>query len=1028
MGHETMRRGKAPLAALLALSCLAAFAATPARNAAIRGEPLFSALGTRDGLPNASVSSIVQDGQCFLWFGTQGGLARYDGYSFKVFRHEPFDEGSLPHDLVQTLYLDGDSLWVGSYGGLARLDLRSERFTSYANDPARPDSLSNNVVTSIARDSRGRLWVGTLDGLNRLDGAGGGFRRFLHDPADPKSLPCDVVRAILPDRSGRLWIGSSGGGLSRFDYESEGFQSYRKGGPSDGSIISDYVMSIAEDSAGSLWVGSWYGGLSRFDPASGRFENHPMDDDRVYVLNADEEGSVYVGTWGGGLFEYDARKGGFQGYRASGSSGTLSSDVVYSLFRDVSGELWIGTNGGGLCKLGASRRSYEAISASSDGLPPGKVYAVLLDRLGYLWVGVYNEGLARRDPRTGAWRRYSRRAGDPRSLPNDIVNFLYEDEGGSVWAGTNDGLARYDRSGDCFETLRPVAGRGESLSSEIIYAMATDPPGEGPAGAWIGTFNTGLDYWDRAKGVFRHFRNDPSRGDSLSADLVTAIGRDSKDRLWIGTNRGLNRLESAPSSSAGVARGGGSFVRYLYDPSRKGGISSDSIRTIFLDSGRVLWIGTAGGGVMRYEPETDSFVSYTTNDGLPSNTVLRILEDGDGNLWIATQLGLVVYDRTAGKFRDLSVLSDLNSAEFFSGAFKSPDGALYFGALDRIYRFEPARYTFNSHRPPVALTAIRPMDEAPIGAAAASALPRLELSWKRNSVVFEFSALDYRDPERNRYSYRLEGFDEAWSPAGTGRAATYTQLPGGDYGFRVRASNNDGLWNEEGLTLRVHVGCNPWTSPWAHVLYAVFLAAGGAALGFLLSRSTIRALGSEAAGLRARLVAASVSMESAAIVDQLTGLPNRRKVEEHLELAMSKAASRKLDLAVLMVDIDNFKQYNDRHGRAAGDECLCRVAEALASCLKRSSDVAARFGGEEFLVVLEETDIEGALAEGESARRAVEELGMPADGGRPGEVLTVSVGCASIQPDAGQSPAVLLAAAERALVAAKQRGRNRISE
>jgi diguanylate cyclase (GGDEF)-like protein len=1022
-----MRLGKTITWALAACLAAAAAAAAPASPPPPGPSPPFSILGTRDGLPNASVSGIAQDSQGFLWFGTQGGLARYDGYSFKLFGHVPFDGASLPHDLVQTIYLDGETLWAGTYGGLARLDLQTERFTTYANDPDRVDSLSNDVVTCVARDARGQLWVGTLDGLNLLDEATGSFKRFRHSKDDPSSLPADVVRALEADREGRLWVGTSGGGLALFDYATQGFRAYRKGDPArDGSILSDFIMDIDEDSSGRLWIATWYGGLSLFDPASGRFENHPTADERAYSLCAAEDGVVYVGTWGGGLFAYDIASGSFSRRRASPSPGSLSNDVVYSMLRDAAGELWVGTNGGGVNRLGWAGRGFESIAAGPEGMPAGKVYSVLIDRLGYLWVGVYNEGIARRDPATGAWRRYRRSPGDPRSLPNDIVNFLLEDSSGAVWAGTNDGLARYDRASDSFSVTKPVPGSPASISSEIMYAMIEDPSG----GAWIGTFRSGLEHWaDRRSSAsgFRHFAHDGADPSSIADNLVTALAYDGEGRLWVGTNKGLDRLQGSEGEAPGPSRGA-SFVHYRYDPSKKVGVSSDSIRTMFLDSRKVLWIGSAGGGLMRYEPETDSFVSYTKRDGLPSNTVLRVLEDASSNLWVSTQAGLAVYDRASGRFRGLSVYSELRSAEFFSGAFRAADGSLYFGALDRLYKFDPGSYAFNDHRPPVAISSISAKGMPAIGAAAAARLKRLELPWTGNSVSFEFAALDYRDPERNRYSFRLEGFDGEWSPVGPGHSATYTNLPGGGYLFRVRASNNDGLWNEEGVALPVRVGFAPWSGPWAILLYALILAGGGYALAHFSSRASLRAAREETDILIAKLIETSASIENAANIDALTGLPNRPKLRESLDRAFERAVGLKRELAVVMVDIDHFKAYNDRYGRAAGDECLRRVAEALSLCVRRSTDLVGRYGGEEFLFILGETGLEGALAEGETARKAVEGLGMRRSDFRPGPVVTVSVGCAAVQPEEGNSPSLLVESAEKALMAAKQRGRNRTSD
>ncbi|MDP3179332.1 MAG: two-component regulator propeller domain-containing protein, partial [Spirochaetaceae bacterium] len=355
---------------------LAAALALPATAGEDPGAALFTVIGTRDGLPNSSVSGIVQDRRGFIWFGTQGGLARYDGLSFKRYGTVPFDEGSLPHDLVQTVYLDGDAVWAGTYGGLSRFDPATERFVSYRHDPGDPESLSNPVVTCIARDVQGALWAGTLSGLNRLDEGSSKFKRYLNDPTDGASLPVNNVRALKVDRKGRLWVGTSGGGLARYQTDSDSFASYRA---ADSGLPSDFVMSIDEDESGFLWIGTWYGALSRFDPESGECVNYALADDRVYTVCAAVPGTIYAGTWGGGLFQLDLATGSMHRYRTGNAPGSLPHDIIYSLLHDRSGELWIGTNGGGIAKLGRSWRSYEAINASVDGLPPGKVFAVLVD-------------------------------------------------------------------------------------------------------------------------------------------------------------------------------------------------------------------------------------------------------------------------------------------------------------------------------------------------------------------------------------------------------------------------------------------------------------------------------------------------------------------------------------------------------------------------------------------------------------------------------------------------------------------------
>ncbi|MBL8966185.1 MAG: diguanylate cyclase [Spirochaetaceae bacterium] len=986
----------------------------PAAASARRADRLvFTTMTSREGLSNSSVSSIVQDEQGFIWFGTQGGLDRYDGYGFKSFQSDPFNENCLSQDQIQTLYRDGNVLWIGTYGGLSRLDLETERFTTYRFEPDRADSLSNDVVVCIARDARGSLWVGTLKGLNRLDEKTGSFERFLNDPADPRSLPADVVRDLHIDAKGRFWVATSGGGLARVDYERGGFEVLRRDPKDPATIMSDFVMSLDEDAHGVLWVGTWYGGLSRFDPETGRFANIVLGDERVYVVSAAEPGTIYVGTWGGGLYEYRVADGRVESYRASDAIGALSHDIVYSILRDRSGEIWIGTNGGGVNKLSRARRSYEVYrhdSHTPESLAFGKVNALFVDRRGTLWAGVYNGGLDRFDADSGSWKHYRRDPARPRSLPNDIVNAIEEDSAGRLWIASNDGFASYDPARDDFDVVRPIPGRGDWLSNEVIFALKEAPDG----GLWVGTYRKGLEYWDRAKNRFVHYAPDPADPKSLSDALVYSIEYDSAGRLWVGTNKGLNRLED------------GGFVRYFYDRTKPGGISGDTIRQVFRDSRGVLWIGSFGGGLMRYEPETDSFVHYTMADGLPGNAVVRITEDSETNLWISTLSGLAFYDRSTGLFRTLSVYNDLRDRELNNGAARGLDGNLYFGALGVVYRLDPARYEFNSHRPPVVLTGLSVLNKEKPLRVAAHRLGVLSLSHRENAVEFEFSALDFRDPEKNQYAYRLEGFDADWIQSGNRNFAAYTNLPGGRYVFRVKASNNDGVWNDSGLSLPIRVGTPPWLSPLAFILYA--LALGGAVYEITVwkSRAVLRAKVAELAAAEGELEKAKVQLERLGAIDALTGLANRRKLDAYLEREFAGAAKQKNQLAALMIDIDSFKAYNDRYGHQAGDECLRRVAGCLTASIDRSTDLITRYGGEEFFILLPDTDLEGARIVGQKLRAAVEALAIPHGESRVASVVTISVGCAVIRPEPGDEVAGLVTSADRALYAAKERGRNRV--
>ena len=811
----SMRRSSPSLLLALLLLAAGAFPAAGLPGPAGDDKVAFSVLSLKDGLLNASVSALAQDSKGFIWMSTQGGLCRFDGLSFANFENEPFNDNSLSGNLVQTMFLDsGDLLWLGTYNGLNRFDTGTMRFTRYMYDERRSDSLSNDLVIAIARDARGSLWVGTLNGLNRLDEATGSFKRYFHDEADPGSIPNNTIRSLFRDAKGRLWVGTAGGGLATYDYEGDRFEDRGSLIPKDAKTPPTIsVQALAEDQAGELWIGVWGLGLVRYSPREGRSELVELPDSRIYVLNAKDPGLVRVGTWGGGLYVLDKASRRIASYKASTSIGTLPHDVVYSLLEDASGELWVGTNGGGVARMDRMRRSFSAYAADSAdpaSLPNGKVIAAKVDRRGRLWASVYSQGIHLLDESTGRWRHYRHSAADPSSLADDTCNYIYETRGGELWVATNDGLCRLTQDERGFTAMRHRPGVADSPSSNIIYSLLEDPEG----GLWIGTYTTGLDHWDRRTGKFEHYAFDPGNPGSLSDNLVNSLAYDAKGRLWVGTNNGLNRFED------------GSFVRYHYDAKRRDGISSNAIQRMLVDSKGILWISTRGGGLMRYHPETDSFSHLTRRDGLPNNIAYSILEDRTSDLWIVTQTGVALLDRESGSLKRVSLYKELENASFNAGSCAGPDGELYFGSLGVITKFDPALYETNGHAPPVYVTELKAAGRQKLLSPTAGSLPGgpVELERWENSVEFRFAALDFRDPAENQFAYRLEGFDKDWTFSSSRNFATYTNLPGGSYTFRVKAANNDGLWNEAGAALRFRVAASPFLSVPALVLYCLAIA------------------------------------------------------------------------------------------------------------------------------------------------------------------------------------------------------------
>lgn len=794
-----------------ALFCVCAlFAAVPSGHAQ---EARFSRLSREDGLSNSSVSSIVQDSRGFLWFGTKNGLNRYDGYDFIVYSNDPFNENSLSHNLIQTIFRDSDDIvWIGTYRGLNRFDTRTKSFTRYTHDPGDPTSLSNDIVTAICRDAGGRLWVGTLDGLNVLDEPSGKFKRYRDAEDGLGALPNDTVRSLLRTKDGNLWVGTYGG-LLRYEAASDSFSVFRSAKTENEAerLPSDNVMVMAEDAEGGLWAGCWGGGLVRIDADRKRTSVWTFPDNRLYSLVVGYGDVVYAGTWGGGLVELSPDKGSFVVHRADGRRPyALSNDVVYSLFKDESGLLWVGTNGGGVHRLDRARDRFDLFV--NDPLVPGSlskgaVLAVLEDSRGRLWVGNYNGGLNRLDPGSSSFVHYRHDPKDRRSLANDIVNGLMEDDGGAVWAATNEGLCRYDEKADSFDRF--------DGPDPTYYALAKDSAGR----HWYGYFRKGAERWDPKTGERLRFEYDPNDRNSLSDNLVYFVKEDSLGQVWLGTNGGLNRY---------VPEIGG-FIRYKHEVSDRFSLPSDTLRCMLEDSKGRLWFGTAPGGLSRFDRETGKFTHFTKRDGLPDDSVVSILEDAYGRLWLGTNYGLCVFTPETRDVNVLDVRDGLQGPEFSIGHFKNERGELFFGGVDGLNRIRDAALRRNTHVPPVKLTSFKVFDKELSFGGEIADMTEVRLSRKESFISIEFSALDYTDPKSNRYAYMLEGFDKGWISAGSRRYASYTNLPGGNYVFRVKASNNNGVWNEDGVRLRIFVTPGFWVTPAAFVLYAaatLFIIAG----------------------------------------------------------------------------------------------------------------------------------------------------------------------------------------------------------
>jgi len=807
---------------------------------------LFERISLEEGLSQGTVNCILQDGKGFMWFGTEDGLNRYDGYEFKLFKPDPDDPSAISHFTVWTLFEDsGGVLWVGTWDGLNRYDRETETFVHYKADPSKPGSLSDSNVQAICEDRWGYLWIGTENqGLNRFDRETGTFSHYLASPGKSGSLSHFSIRCLYADPSGALWIGTAFG-LNKLDIQKGTFTQYRSTPGDAGSLSHNDVRSLFRDSAGTLWVGT-VGGLNRMDPENGtftRFRHDPADpqslgNDFIWSIGEGEKGTYWIGTYGGGLNRFtpvDGQKPRFTRFRNDPfNPGSISNDVVQVVYRDRSGLLWLGTWGGGVNKYIGPKYKFPHIyrdPRQPTTLANNSIWSIHREPSGALWIGT-DDGLDRFDPGTRRFKHYRKTPGDRYGLSNNVIRAIESDRSGTLWVGTFDGgLNRFDRRTERFTHFKADHQVPGTISSNRVFTIYEDRLET----LWVGT-EWGLDIYDRKAGRFINYLNNPNESSSLSNNSVRSIFEDSSGTLWIGTDGGLNRFDRKRNG----------FTRYLAEAGNPNSPSSSEILGIYEspDKPGVLWFGTYGGGLNKLTRVDETIVHYTEKDGLCNNVVYDILEDADGNLWLSTNRGLSKFDPAAETFKNYDMDDGLQSNEFNIGAAcKIPDGQLIFGGINGFNMFYPRQIIDNPHVPPVVITDFQVFNKpVPIGKPfnrrvllerAIDESPGIVLSPKENVFSFKYAALDYLSPAENRYAYMLEGYETAWNHAGTERFITYSNVPNGEYLLRVKGSNNDGVWNEEGVSLKIKIVSFSLFSAKKLLLY-LFISMGLAAAVFFI--------------------------------------------------------------------------------------------------------------------------------------------------------------------------------------------------
>lgn len=827
----------------------------------------FDRMSLEEGLSQSSVYTIVQDDKGFIWIGTQDGLNRYDGYTFKVFKSESENKNSLSSNYINTLYVDNHGfLWIGtSGGGLNRLNLKTSEFTHYTYDEEDSLSISDNYVRSIKEDNKGNLWIGTYNGgLNKFDQKTNKFIRFKHDPKNSNSLSNDQISDLDFDKNGILWIATEGGGLNLFNPQTQKFKQFNK----DNSAFStNYILSVFCDKDNVLWIGTEGEGLYRYSQEDNTFSNYKysstdsksISSNAVESIYQDRDNILWIATKGEGLNRFDPEKKEFNSYKfEQGDENSLSSNEVREVFQDKYGVYWVGTYGGGLNKFNPSQNKFTHFKnepGNINSLSHNQVDALYKKEHGNLWIGSYGGGVSVLNEKTGQFKRYTADQKNMRSISSNVIRGISSDNKGNYWVGTyGHGLNKFDPKTEKFTNFVNKEGDSSSLSFNKIRVIVRDKVGK----IWIATFGGGVNQLlDDGKGnySFKQYHHLVKNDNSISGEFIMTLMVDKSDNLWISSfGKGLDVLDSKRET----------YIHYRFNPTDKNSISSNNVLCIYEANNGIIWVGTFGGGFNSIDRLTGEIMRYTTKDGLSNDVVYGILEDEKGNLWMSTNKGLSVFNPKSKEFRNYTVQDGLQSDEFNSGAFfKDNTGKMYFGGINGLNAFYPWEVKDDPIFPDIVFTGFyisnnevlikskndktENENEGFFIDQEISYTDHITLSHENSVFSIEFSALQFSVPDQNKYAYRMGNFEKEWNYVSAERRyVTYTNLNPGVYNFHIKASNSDGVWNEEGIVLEIRITPPFWRTIWFYFLCVI----GFISIILMIFRVRIRRVRLEAENLR----------------------------------------------------------------------------------------------------------------------------------------------------------------------------------
>lgn len=836
---------------VLLLLCL------PALVQAQNKKPLkFSRITVEDGLSQSWVRCILQDRYGFMWIGTDDGLNRYDGYEIKIYKNSPRDKKSIRGNAILSLLEDSQgNFWIGTNKGLDRYNRTHNTFEREASWP-------DAVINSMVEDEFGNLWIGTNNKLFYYNTKKRNFT--VYSPVniggigikDNGYLASSYIRQVYIDRKKNVWIGTNQG-LDLFVKENQTFINYYHNQNDPESLGHNEINAIYEDKEGRLWIGN-LAGLDLFlNPGNlnekARFKHYFHDNRNALSIAAgainhiiEYNNELWVGVDNGGINILKLKPGAIPEdqfvhyiYNPSEING-LSNSSIQFFYADRQNNIWVGTYGNGVNMYASSANNFDVYRHdiyNNKSISSNQVNAFLEDK-DYVWIGT-EKGLNRYNKKDNTFKSYTHNPNSSNSISSNAVWAIHKDKQGHLWIGTwAGGLNKFNTKTETFTRYQTNTNDTSSIGSNNIFSIFEDKDGY----LWLGTMGGGLNRFDKKTGRCIRYNYANSRIDN---NFVEQITEDKAGNLWM-ANLLLSRFDRKTRQ----------FSSYMHSDSDSMSLNGTTVYAVFCDSKSNLWIGT-NGGLNLYLPQTDKFKSYQVENGLPDNAIRSIAEDNQGNLWLGTNKGLSKFVGAVNlpkkpTFKNYSREDGLASNEFNrrSSLFAS-NGQMYFGGENGFIVFNPATIRENTDVPDIVFTDLllfnKPVTigdkDSPLSEHISDA-ETITLSYDQSYFIIKFVALNYVIPHKNQYAYMMEGFDKEWNYVGTKREATYTNLPAGTYTFRVKACNNDGKWNEKGISIEVIV-LPPWWNSWWFSLIIILCVLAAIAYGVIRLIAHARALANQ---------------------------------------------------------------------------------------------------------------------------------------------------------------------------------------